>query len=324
MTSSRSWPAKDPQQEQGSAGNAPRTAHVPVLLREVLECLDPRPGETHVDATVGAGGHATEVLARLGAQGLLIGIDRDSQALEIAEQRLMQVGSPFRVFQGTFSRLSEFLRLAGLPAEGAMDGLLLDLGVSSLQLDRADRGFSFLRDGPLDMRMAAGEGESAADFLARTSVEELERALRDYGEEPAWRKIARAIDDARRARRLGTTAELSRVVESVVPRAGKRTHPATRTFQGIRIAVNSELEQLRLILKDLDRFLRPGGRVVVLSYHSLEDRIVKESFRDKVNEGLYRAPPQSMLTPTASEVKTNPRARSARLRCVVREGRAGQ
>jgi len=305
----------------GPEREGPAAVHVPVLLQEVLERLDPRAGEVHVDATVGAGGHAVEVLARLGPKGLLIGIDRDPQALEIAERRLTQVGCPFRVFQGAYSRLFEFLRLAGLPAEGAMDGLLLDLGVSSLQLDTAERGFSFLREGPLDMRMSRGEGESAADFLARAAVEELEAVLREYGEEPAARRIAKAIVEARGKGRLETTAQLASIVERVSPRAGKRVHPATRTFQGIRIAVNRELEQLRLILRDVDRALRPGGRVVVLSYHSLEDRIVKESFRQKVREGLYRADSASLVTPSTEEVERNPRARSARLRSVVREGR---
>jgi 16S rRNA (cytosine1402-N4)-methyltransferase len=198
--------------------------------------------------------------------------------------------------------------------------VLFDLGVSSLQLDRPERGFSFLREGPLDMRMAPEEGESAAEFLRRVSVEELERVLREYGEEPRARKVAQAIDQTRRSEALQTTVQLARVVESVLPRKGRKTHPATRTFQAIRIAINRELEYLRLVLRDLDRLVKPGGRVVVLSYHSLEDRIVKENFRARVGEGIYRRLLAKALRPSAAEVASNPRARSARLRAVARRG----
>jgi 16S rRNA (cytosine1402-N4)-methyltransferase len=296
--------------------------HRPVLLGAVLERLAPAPGEVHVDGTVGAGGHAAAILERLGPRGLLIGIDRDPDALEEARRRLERVGHPFRLFHGSFSRIREFLQSAGLPPEGAMDGLLLDLGVSSLQLDRASRGFSFLRDGPLDMRMDPGEGESAADFLARVSVVELERVLRDFGEEPARARIARAIDRARRKERIERTGDLSRIVEAVSPRKGRKIHPATRTFQAIRIAINRELEHLRLVLRDLDRLVRPGGRVAVLGYHSLEDRIVKTSLGDKVREGMFRWVLPNPLLPGKEEIAENPRARSARLRSVVRAGGA--
>lgn len=294
--------------------------HRPVLLQEVVERLAPRPGELHVDATLGLGGHAAAVLPLLGTEGLLIGIDRDPQALELARPRLEATGFPFRLFHGEFGRLGEFLRLLGRPPEGVVDGLLLDLGVSSLQLDRPGRGFSFLRDGPLDMRMSPGEGESAAEFLRRVSVEELGRVLREYGEEPAARRVAQAIDRARRKGRIETTAQLASIVEEVLPRRGRKTHPATRTFQGVRIAVNQELEFLRLVLRDLDRWVKPGGRVVVLSYHSLEDRIVKENFRRRVGEGIYRSVPPSPLRPSSEEISRNPRSRSARLRCVMRQG----
>jgi 16S rRNA (cytosine1402-N4)-methyltransferase len=290
------------------------------MLEAVLERLAPAPGEVHVDATVGAGGHAAAILERLGPGGLLIGIDRDPEALEEARRRLAPIGHPFRLFHGAFSRLREFVQSAGLPPEGAMDGLLLDLGVSSMQLDRPSRGFSILRDGPLDMRMDPGEGESAAAFLERASVEDIERVLRELGEEPAARRIARAIDRARRKERIERTALLARIVESVVPRRGQRIHPATRTFQGIRIALNRELEHLRLVLRDLDRLVKPGGRVAVLSYHSLEDRIVKRSLGEKVREGIYRWVLPNPLRPGEEETAENPRARSARLRSVVRAG----
>ncbi|HVR76584.1 MAG TPA: 16S rRNA (cytosine(1402)-N(4))-methyltransferase RsmH [Planctomycetota bacterium] len=295
--------------------------HRPVLLEEVLERLDPRPGEIHVDCTLGAGGHAAAVLSRLGEKGLLIGIDRDPEAIEAARPRLEAAGFPFRIIEGPYSRLQEYLRLVGLAPEGAVDGLLLDLGVSSLQLDRPERGFSFLRDGPLDMRMSPVEGDSARAFLANAPTPEIERVLRDYGEEPAAGRIARAIDRARKEEGIETTGRLARIIEGILPRQGKKTHPATRSFQGIRIAVNRELEHLRLVLRDLDRWVKPGGRVVVLSYHSLEDRMVKESFRERTREGIYRVVPPSPLRPGAKEIESNPRSRSARLRSVVREGK---
>jgi 16S rRNA (cytosine1402-N4)-methyltransferase len=304
--------------ENGSEG--PSAVHRPVLLREVLEVLSPAPGETHVDGTVGLGGHAVEILKRLGSTGLLVGIDRDPEALGVARSRLEAVGSPFRVVQGEYSDLINLLRLLGVPSEGAVDGLLLDLGVSSLQLDRPDRGFSFSREGPLDMRMTPGHGESAADLLGRISRQELEEILRDYGEEPAARRIARAIEETRSAHALRTTSELARLVETVVPRRGKRTHPATRVFQAIRIVVNRELEHLRSFLRNMDRVVRPGGRVVVLSYHSLEDRMVKDCFREGVREGLFRWISPDAIRPGDDEIAENPRARSARLRAVARKG----
>ncbi|HZN58465.1 MAG TPA: 16S rRNA (cytosine(1402)-N(4))-methyltransferase RsmH [Planctomycetota bacterium] len=292
--------------------------HLPVLLDAVVRRLDPKAGEIHLDATVGLGGHAAAILQRVGPQGLLIGVDRDAEALDLARARLSAVGFPFQLARGEYSRLPEFLQQSGRNPEGALDGLLLDLGVSSLQLDSAQRGFSFLRDGPLDMRMSQGEGPSAFDFLQRASLEELERAIREFGEEPAARKVAKAIESARRQQPIETTGALAKIVEAVLPRRGQRTHPATRTFQGIRIAVNQELEHLRRLLRDLDRWIRPGGRVVVLSYHSLEDRMVKESFRERVAEGLYQwALPNPELA-SDEEVRANPRARSVRLRSVVR------
>ena len=292
--------------------------HQPVLLEAVLDRLRPSPGETHVDCTVGLGGHAARILSRLGPTGLLIGIDRDAEALELARPRLAAVGFPFRLVQGVYSRVADILKSLGLRPEGTVDGLLLDLGVSSLQLDRAERGFSFLHDGPLDMRMSRGEGEAALELIEKASLEEIERVLREYGEEPAARRIAQAIDAARRKGGLRTTSQLAGVVEQVVPRRGKKIHPATRTFQGIRIAVNGELEHLRVVLQTVDRLLRPGGRAVVLSYHSLEDRIVKESFRQGVSEGFFRWVLPNPERPSPEETDRNQRSRSARLRSVVR------
>ena len=300
----------------------PAGVHAPVLLAEVLSHLRPRAGEVHLDGTVGGGGHAAAILARLGSTGLLIGIDRDEEALAHARGRLAATGFPFRLYRGAYSQMREFLRLSGLDQGGVLDGVLLDLGVSSLQLDRPERGFSFLRDGPLDMRMACEEGESARDYLRGVSFEELCQVLRDYGEEAAAGKVARAIVEARGKRPLDTTLELARVVESVLPRRGNRIHSATRTFQALRIVVNRELEHLRLALRDLDRVVKPGGRVVVLSYHSLEDRIVKDDFRARIAEGIYDPLTPKPVRPTPAEVASNPRSRSARLRAVRRAGGA--
>ena len=296
--------------------------HLPVMLEETLRCLAPRPGETMLDGTLGLGGHAAEILSRLSPGGELIGLDRDPEALTLAAKRLDGVGGNYRLLHGTFDRVGELLKELELSSDGAFDGLLLDLGVSSMQLDRAERGFSFRNDGPLDMRMDPGEEESAASWLAQAPVEELARVIRRYGEEPQAGKIARAIDRARRERPITTTAELSSLIEELVPRRGKKIHPATKTFQAIRIVVNRELDCLRDALEKLDRYMKPGGRVVVLSYHSLEDRIVKTVFRDRVREGFFISHPDGLQRPTQTEVQSNPRSRSARLRAVVRAGEA--
>ena len=297
--------------------------HLPVMLEETLRCLAPRPGETMLDGTLGLGGHAAEILSRLSPGGELMGLDRDPEALALAAKRLDGVGGAYRLLHGTFDRVGELLKELEISSDGAFDGLLLDLGVSSMQLDRAERGFSFRNDGPLDMRMDPGEEESAASWLAQAPVEEIARVIRRYGEEPQAGKIARAIDRGRRERPITTTTELSSLIEELVPRRGKKIHPARKTFQAIRIAVNRELDCLRDALEKLDRYMKPGGRVVVLSYHSLEDRLVKTVFRDRVREGLFISHPDGLQRPTQTEVQSNPRSRSARLRAVVRAGEAG-
>ncbi len=293
--------------------------HRPVMLAQVLRCLRPRAGEAHADGTVGAAGHAVHILAKLGESGFLLGVDRDPHALEIADRRLAAVGFPYRLVRGVYSELREHLISVGRRPDGALDGLLLDLGVSSMQLDRPERGFSFLKEGPLDMRMSAGEGEAAAEFLRRVPRAELEEVLRELGEERFARRIAREVVRAREEGALETTTDLARLVERILPRKdASGIHPATRTFQAIRIAVNRELEELSRVLRDVDRLLRPGGRIVVLSYHSLEDRIVKRWGRSSVREGLFRWLETKALRPEPQEIDENPRARSARLRALAR------
>jgi len=299
-------------------------AHVAVLVGEVVEWLRPRPGACLVDATVGLGGHAAALLAAApGAR--LLGLDRDRAALARAAERLP--GERVVLRQARFGELAAVL--AELGWDGA-DAVLLDLGVSSLQLDDPARGFSFRADAPLDMRMDAGGGPTAAEIVNQSPERELARILAAFGEEPRARALARAIA---RARPLRTTGELARVVGGVLGRGRPGLHPATRTFQAIRMAVNDELGELEHFLADGYRVLRPHGRLAVLAYHSLEDRRVKEAFRRWAAACL--CPPRTPrcvcgwsakvrlltrrpLRPSAPEVARNPRARSARLRVVER------
>ncbi len=305
--------------------------HVPVLLDAVLDGLNIKTDGCYVDATFGRGGHSKAVLEQLGRSGRLIGIDRDPDAIAAAPQVLK--GDPrFELIRGENAQLEKYMAARNL--SGKVDGLLLDLGVSSPQLDEAGRGFSFLRDGPLDMRMDPGSGRSARAWLAAVEVRELTRVLKMYGEENHAQRIARAVGEAREKAAIATTAELVRVVESAVPQRyrSKKTHPATKTFQAIRIAVNGELEQLKAALEASLQILRHRGRICVISFHSLEDRIVKRFFRDASREPeAYRGLPDipvelrpklrlvgRAITAAASEVTHNPRARSARLRIAER------
>jgi 16S rRNA (cytosine1402-N4)-methyltransferase len=305
-------------------------AHVPVMVGVVVEWLRPRPGARLVDATVGLGGHAAALLAAApGSQ--LVGIDRDPEALARAGARLASSASRVTLRRASYGDLRHVL--AELGWDGA-DGILLDLGVSSLQLDDAARGFSFRADGPLDMRMGPGAGRDAAEIVNTWAEEDLARILFEYGEERRARAIARAVV---RARPLGSTRQLAAVVERVLGRGRPGIHPATRTFQALRIAVNDELDALDHFLADGFETLRPGGRLAVLAYHSLEDRRVKEAFRRWAADCLcppgivscacgWRARARELtrrpLRPSAAEVAENPRARSARLRVVERLGAA--
>jgi len=272
-----------------------------------------------IDATVGLGGHAAALLERLVPGGFLLGLDRDAEALELARGHLAPFAGHFELVHGDFRDLAG--HAARHLGRGA-DGVVMDLGVSSYQLERADRGFSFLADGPLDMRMDASQGRPASELLARSGERELERILRECGEERFARRIARAI--AERRGRLRTTGDLAALVEAVVPRREPRLHPATRTFQALRIAVNDELGALEAALGTLPQWLAPGGRLAVISFHSLEDRIVKQALRGFASEGVVTVVTRKPLRPTAEEVAANPRARSARLRVAERQCETGK
>jgi 16S rRNA (cytosine1402-N4)-methyltransferase len=319
-----------------SSGEGRQPVHEPVMAREIVGLLaapaqgEPsqrrlRPGAVVVDATVGLGGHAAALLGALPQDARLFGLDRDPEALEIAARRLAAFGDRVELVHARFSALGDVLRERGIER---IDGLVADLGVSSLQLDAARRGFSFRAAADLDMRMDRTRGETAADLLRRTTESELAQLLAEYGEEPEARRIARAIA---RGPRPATTEELQAAVLAAVRRRPARRDPATLTFQALRIAVNRELEELDALLDALPGLLAPGARVAILSYHSLEDRRVKEAFRRWTAScvcppglpvcrcgGKARAVrlTRGALRPQPGEIELNPRARSARLRAV--------
>lgn len=298
--------------------------HTPVLAREVIACLAPEPGELFVDGTLGGGGHS-EALLREGAR--VIGLDQDPDAIRFAESRLCAFGDRFRAVRANFADVTSVL--AGLGVN-SVDGVLLDLGVSSWQLETAARGFSFAKPGPLDMRMDPDAVVSAASLVNDASPEELARIFREYGEEPAARRIAAAIVRERAEKPIATTLDLTAVVEKTVPRRG-RTHPATRVFQALRIAVNRELEILPEALEAISALLRPGGRFGVITFHSLEDRMVKSFFKQRSTRLLDRPEwpeprpnpdfffepiTRKAVTADRDEQTSNPRSRSAKLRVV--------
>jgi 16S rRNA (cytosine1402-N4)-methyltransferase len=283
-----------------------------VLAEEALRWLDVEPGGTYVDATVGLGGHAVEIAARL-TSGRLIGLDRDAGALEIARQRLEPYQERVVLVQADFSRIDEVVREMNLPL---LNGILADLGVSSLQLDTAERGFSFRFLGPLDMRMDSRTAATAADIVNETAEGELADLLYRLGEERDSRRIARAIV---RARPIRSTEHLATVVAGArTSRGRQKLHPATKTFLALRIAVNRELEELGQFLDRAPATLAPGGRWVVLSYHSLEDRMVKQEFRRWSGQGVVEVLTRKVVRPTEQEIAANPRARSAKLRAAER------
>lgn len=290
--------------------------HVPVLLQPALDALNIRADGIYVDGTYGRGGHSEAMLSRLGPEGQLVMIDRDPQAIADAHARFSK-DARVRICRASFAEMGRLGKELGI--ERRVSGLLLDVGVSSPQLDDAGRGFSFREDGPLDMRMDPEAGESAADWLARAEESEIARVIREYGEERRARRIARKIVMTRDEQPIARTAQLAALVAAAVGGVRADRHPATRTFQAIRIHINRELESLEQALADGIDLLEPGGRFVVISFHSLEDRIVKHAFRAACTEpGLrrYRLLTKHPVTATDSELATNPRSRSAKLRAI--------
>jgi 16S rRNA (cytosine1402-N4)-methyltransferase len=285
--------------------------HASVLLDEALELLAVKTGGFYVDGTLGLGGHAEAILERSAPDGTLLGVDKDAQALELAGARLARFGERVR------TEHAEFRALPGLLGARRADGMLLDLGVSSLQLDTPERGFSMKREGPLDMRMDQGAGKSAADLVNQATQDELADVIHEFGEERHARRIARAIVDARRRARIRTTSELAEIVRRAAGRERPGFDAATRTFQALRIAVNDELQALGETLRELAGCLAPGGRLAVIAFHSLEDREVKQAFRALAADG-YRVLTRKPLRPGPAETQSNPRARSARLRGLER------
>jgi 16S rRNA (cytosine1402-N4)-methyltransferase len=319
--------AQRTQSKRGAMNNSPHHQprfHEPVMLARVVELLEPAPGKLFVDGTLGGGGHSEALLA---AGAKVIGLDQDMEALQVARERLRKYGEVFQPVHANFSDLEIVLARLGIEQ---IDGGLLDVGVSSWQLESPERGFSFMKNGPLDMRMNQASPVTAAEIINKASGEQLERIFRNFGDEPAARRVAIAVVRSRAIKPLETTFDLANAVESVVPRRGG-THPATRVFQALRIAVNRELEALTEGLETFAAHLAAGGRFAVITFHSLEDRIVKTFFRSRSAEWIdrpewpaarpnpdriFRLVTSKALVAPEEEVERNPRARSAKLRVV--------
>ena len=292
--------------------------HVPVLFQEAIEYLRVRPGDTILDCTLGMAGHSSEIVKRLGPAGRLIGFDRDAQALELARERLAEVTAELAgnapqvtLVHEAFSAAPEHVKA------GSVDAILADFGVSSLQLGEASRGFSFMADGPLDMRMNTQSGPTAAQVVNEASERELADLIYEYGEERRSRRIARAIV---RGRPVTTTGQLARIVAAAAPAMKQdRIHPATRTFQALRIRVNRELDEIKALMEAAPKLLKPSGRLVVISFHSLEDRIVKDSFREGAHAGVWTLLTKKPVTASEEEIDRNPRSRSAKLRAAEKK-----
>lgn len=291
--------------------------HVPVLYQQVMEFLAPRPGGVYVDCTLGFAGHACGVAQCLGAEGHLIGLDRDPQALEMARQRLDALAVELGAAMPKVTLYGEpFSRVGTLLAGMEVDGILADFGVSSMQLDQPERGFSFQADGPLDMRQDTRQPLTAEQVVNEMDEKQLANLIYEYGEERRSWRIARAIV---RARPITSTGQLARVVAGSAQAVSKeRIHPATRTFQALRIYVNRELEEMEALLKAAPKLLKPGGRMVAISFHSLEDRIVKDAFREGAAAGIWDVLTKKPVTAEQEEMARNPRARSAKLRAAAR------
>ena len=304
--------------------------HRPVLREEVVEALNIRPDGKYLDGTFGRGGHSRAILSRLSGKGCLMALDRDPEAIA-AGMDLQRNDARFSIVQGNFADLERYVREWGV--EEGLDGIFLDLGVSSPQLDDPDRGFSFMGDGPLDMRMNPLQGVSAKEWLTDAPERELTRVFWEFGEERHARRIARSIVTTRQKQRLDTTGQLARLIENTIGRREKNKHPATRCFQAIRIFINDEMANLAKGLETAIRLLRPGGRLVVISFHSLEDRLVKRTIREAARPGQVRKniplhpefkpvlkPVGKAIKASENELSVNPRARSAVMRVAEKLG----
>ncbi len=293
--------------------------HLPVLWMEVMEYLAVRRGGTYLDCTLGFAGHASAIAKALGGEGHLVGFDRDPEALELAGQRLETLRESLGEAAPRITlRHTEFSRVEHFVSPGSCDGILADFGVSSMHLDQAHRGFSFQADGPLDMRMNPLGGRSAAQVVNEGDEEDLANLLYELGEERRSRRIARAIV---RARPIHTTAELAGVVKAAAPSMkGDKIHPATRTFQALRMHVNDELGEIAALMQSAPKLLKPGGRLVVISFHSGEDRLAKDAFRDGKEAGVLEVLTRKPVTAGEDEVRANPRSRSAKLRAAEKIG----
>ena len=300
-----------------------RPLHVPVLLEESLQYLNVRPGGTYADATLGLGGHSAAIARALGATGRLICFDRDPEAMAQAKERFARLAEELGSTMPTVEfEPRAFSEAASAIQPGSLDGLLADFGVSSLQLDEAHRGFSFRSNGPLDMRMDTRSGETAEQVVNQEDENELADLIYEFGEERRSRRIARAIV---RARPISTTAELAEVISAAAPpMKGDKIHPATRTFQAIRIRVNNELGEIVSLLSSAGSLLKPGGRLIMISFHSLEDRLVKDAFRAWAQDGTFQVLTRKPIVAGEQEMLRNPRSRSAKLRAAEKvDGSAG-
>jgi 16S rRNA (cytosine1402-N4)-methyltransferase len=296
-----------------------RERHVPVLLQEALQYLAVKPGATVIDCTLGLGGHSSEILRRLGSRGKLIAFDRDPQAMELAAEKLDAVRAELGSEAPQLELIGDAFSSAPMHvAEGSVNALLADFGVSSLQLDEATRGFSFMAEGPLDMRMDTRRGETAEQVVNEASERELADLIYEYGEERRSRRIARAIV---RGRPVTTTGQLAQIVRAAAPAMKQdRIHPATRTFQALRIYVNRELDEIKALMEAAPKLLKPSGRMAVISFHSLEDRIVKDSLREGAQKGIWTILTKKPVTAGEEEIERNPRSRSAKLRAAEKQG----
>jgi 16S rRNA (cytosine1402-N4)-methyltransferase len=284
------------------------------MVEEVMTFLECEPGRTYVDATLGGGGHASEILKRTAPDGMVIGMEWDEDALSEARNVLMPFGDRVKILRENFIHLPELMKA------GSVDGILLDLGLSSIQLEKEERGFSFKGEGLLDMRMDQRMDLTAADLINRLSLKELEYVFFHFGEESWAKRIAKAIVEEREREPIRTAQTLRKIIHRAIPRRfhSRRIDPATRTFQALRIRVNDELENLRKMLETGWKILKKGGRMCFISFHSLEDRLVKETFRKLEKEGEMRVLTKKPVTPSEEEQRRNPRSRSAKLRCAER------